>query len=105
VFEGGDNAVRVALLALSGLVLAFGALRARRTLRRAVALARERANLARHFSQPIADVIPQANIAELGRGRRQASACALKERPCSRSQLASATSSRRDGSASRHISR
>ena len=28
VFEGGDNAVRVALLALSGLVLAFGALRA-----------------------------------------------------------------------------
>ena len=71
-FNPEPNTLRVTLLVLTGLVLALGAHRARRTLHRAVALARERQNLARHFSAPLADEIANRDHADLRRGRQQA---------------------------------
>lgn len=73
-FNPERNALRLALLASTGLVLAISALRAKRTLSRAAALARERANLARYLPAPMVGLLAERDVAELRRGRIQPAA-------------------------------
>jgi adenylate cyclase len=72
-FEPGRNVVRIALLAATGLILALAVFRARMSLARAVASARERGNLARHFATPVADLVASQGMAALS-GRQQPAA-------------------------------
>jgi adenylate cyclase len=72
-FEPGRNVVRIALLAATGLILALAVFRARMSLARAVASARERGNLARHFATPVADLLASQGMAALS-GRQQPAA-------------------------------
>ena len=74
VFRPATNVIRLALLTSAGFVLALAAMRARRTLVRATALARERANLARYFAKPMAGLLAERDFDELRQGRVQPAA-------------------------------
>jgi adenylate cyclase len=74
VFDPSRNALRLALLSSTGLVLGASALRAKRTLLRAAALARERANLARYLPARVVSLLAERDLDELRRGRIQQAA-------------------------------
>src|SRR5829696_7019633 len=74
VFLPATNVIRLALLTSAGFVLALAAMRARRTLVRATALARERANLARYFATAMAGLLAERDLEELRQGRVQPAA-------------------------------
>src|SRR5829696_8755500 len=74
VFRPATNVIRLALLTSAGFVLALAAMRARRTLVRATALARERANLARYFAKAMAGLLAERDLEELRQGRVQPAA-------------------------------
>jgi adenylate cyclase len=71
VFDPIRNAVRLALLISTGLVLAISAVRAKQTLIRAAALAREKTNLAKYLPAPMVELLAKRDLAELRRGRVQ----------------------------------
>jgi adenylate cyclase len=73
-FQPERNAVRLALLASTGLVLAISAFRAKQTLLRAASLARERANLSRYLPSPLVEMLAERDVTELQRGRLQPAA-------------------------------
>jgi adenylate cyclase len=74
LFEPERNALRLALLASTGLILALSALRAKQTLSRAASLTRERANLSRYLPSPMVELLAGRDVAELRRGRLQPAA-------------------------------
>jgi adenylate cyclase len=71
LFEPERNSVRLALLASTGIILAISALRAKQTLSRAAALARERANLSKYLPSPMVELLAERDVTELRRGRLQ----------------------------------
>jgi adenylate cyclase len=74
LFDPEHNAVRLALIALTGCVLAVTVGRARRNLVEAVIAARRSANLSRYFPSGLAPLLADAEVEVLKRGRRQPAA-------------------------------
>lgn len=74
LFGPERNALRLALLATTGLVLAISALRAKQTFSRAASLARGRANLSRYLPTPLVELLAEHDVTELRRGRLQTAA-------------------------------
>lgn len=74
LFGPERNALRLALLATTGLVLAVSALRAKQTLSRAASVARGRANLSRYLPSSLVELLAERDVTELRRGRLQTAA-------------------------------
>ncbi len=70
-FAVPPNVMRLAMLALAGLVLVVAAIRARALLTRAISETHRGINLTRYLPQQIADRLAEAGLDELRRGRRQ----------------------------------
>jgi adenylate cyclase len=71
IFGPGHNAVRLALVGLTALVLTIAVARARRTLLAAVISARHSAHLSRYFPSGLVPLLADADVEELKRGRHQ----------------------------------
>lgn len=67
-------AMRLAMLALAGVVLVIAAVRAKALLRRAIHQVERAANLTRYLPRQIADRLAETGLDELRRGRRQTAA-------------------------------
>jgi len=65
------NAMRLAMLVLAGIVLVFGAVRARALLVRAISETHRGANLTRYLPQQVADRLAETGLDELRQGKRQ----------------------------------
>jgi adenylate cyclase len=71
IFDGGHNAVRLSLVALTTLVMAMTVARGRRTLLEAVVAARRSANLSRYVPSGLLPLLAEADVEALKHGRRQ----------------------------------
>lgn len=67
----GPNTARLALLLVTGLILAAMVARGRRSIVEAVEAARRTANLSRHFAPPVATLLADSDSSALRCGRRQ----------------------------------
>ncbi|MEQ9121153.1 MAG: adenylate/guanylate cyclase domain-containing protein, partial [Alphaproteobacteria bacterium] len=70
-FSPPPNVMRLAMLALAGVVLVVASLRARRLLARSIAETRRRMNLTRYLPQEIAGRLAEGGLDELRRGERR----------------------------------
>src|SRR5580704_14452121 len=71
IFDAGHNAVRLSLVALTTLVMAWTVARGRRTLLEAVVAARRSANLSQYFPSGLLPLLAEADVEALKHGRRQ----------------------------------
>lgn len=71
ITSGGPNAIRIALLCVSGAVLAVAAARARGLLRRAIDETVRLHNLTRYLPRQVADWLAETSLDEIRTGRQQ----------------------------------
>ena len=74
VFASGANLMRLALVAITGLLTAMTVQRSRKLLMRGIELTRHTANLSRYLPRRIAEVLEKQGLAALSRGHTQQAA-------------------------------